>query len=72
MGARGLPIFERDRVVARGKGCSRGLMHSSSGRIYDFREDEEITMFIAMVGCGIMVGNGASVVTWMDIKLRKI
>lgn len=56
MGARGLPIFERDRVVARGKGCSRGLMHSSSGRIYDFREDEEITMFIAMVGCGIMVG----------------
>lgn len=35
-------------------------------------EDEEITMFIAMVGCGIMVGNGASVVTWMDIKLRKI
>lgn len=35
-------------------------------------EDEEITMFIAMVGCGIMVGNGTSVVTWMDIKLRKI
>lgn len=35
-------------------------------------EDEEITMFIAMVGCGIMVGNDASVVTWMDIKLRKI